>query len=47
MNFLNSWLGLLDLKHLVWKNHKTQFSINQMLEDETEKIISIIQKNSR
>jgi uncharacterized pyridoxamine 5'-phosphate oxidase family protein len=25
------------LKHLIWKNHKIQFSINQILNDEIEK----------
>jgi hypothetical protein len=29
--------GLLVPKHIIWKNHEVQFSINQILKDEIEK----------
>jgi len=37
VNFSNSWLGSLGQKHLIFKNHKAQFLVNQMLKDEIEK----------
>ena len=39
VNFSNSWLRLLDWIYHVWKNHKAQFSINQMFKDKIEKRI--------
>jgi len=44
VNFSNSWLGSLGRKHLIFKNHKAQFLVNQMLKDEIEKKKSTIQK---
>jgi hypothetical protein len=40
VNFSNSWLGSLGEKHLIFKNHKAQFLVNQMLKDEIEKKIN-------
>ena len=40
VNFSNSWLGSLGQKHLIFKNHKAQFLVNQMLKDEIEKKIN-------
>jgi hypothetical protein len=37
INVLNSWPESLHLKHSIWKNHETQFSINQILKDKIEK----------
>jgi hypothetical protein len=47
VNFSNSWLGLLGWKHPIWKNHKVQFPINQILKNESEKKNSTIQKDSK
>jgi len=46
VNFSNSRSGLLDQKHLIWKNNKPQFSTNQMLKGEIKKK-SIIQKDKK
>jgi hypothetical protein len=37
VNFLNSWLKLLNQKHSIWKNNEAQFPTNQMLKNEIEK----------
>jgi len=47
VNFSNSWLGLLGWKHPIWKNHKVQFPIIQILKNESEKKKTTIQKDSK
>jgi hypothetical protein len=37
VNFLNSWLKLLNWKHSIWKNNEAQFLTNQMLKNEIKK----------
>jgi hypothetical protein len=45
VNFSNSWPKSLDSKHLIWKNHEIQFSINYILKDAIRKQKLLTQKN--
>jgi len=45
IKILNSWLGSLDLKYSIQKNHEIQFSINQILKDKIEETFLILQKD--
>jgi len=40
VNFLNTWLELLNRKYLILKNHEAQLSTNQMLKDKILKKIN-------
>jgi hypothetical protein len=35
------WPNLLDLKHVIWKNHEVKFSINKILKDKIKKKLVI------
>jgi hypothetical protein len=47
VNFSNQWPKSLDSKHPIWKNHKAQFSINQILNDEIKKKFQLYKKTKK